>query len=206
MNDVIAEKSALRASLRSARNAFVAALPQSVKALSFSAIPAPARGAFDNAAVIGSYLAIGSEVITDNYHKTLYNRDKNLALPYFSGRDSIMALREWRPGQPLETGPFDVMQPLADSIEVIPQLLIMPLIGFDEQGGRLGQGGGHYDRYCAHYPDIIRIGLAWSIQQCDAVPLEKHDQTLDLIITQAGVIRPASSRLTPYTATPITGA
>jgi len=59
----------------------------------------------------------------------------------------------------------------------------MPLLAFDEDGGRLGQGGGYYDRWCAAHPDALRIGLAWDVQKIDRVPMEAHDMPLHMIVT-----------------------
>ncbi|WOE76622.1 5-formyltetrahydrofolate cyclo-ligase [Alterisphingorhabdus coralli] len=186
--------------LRKRRNSFFAALSPSAKELCFSATPGPVRAIFDDTKIVGSYHAITSEATTEIYHNLFVNRGKCLALPYFATRDVDMVFRRWNPGEPLERGPFDVMQPLAQAQEVTPDLLIAPLVGFDSNGRRLGQGGGHYDHYFARHPDVLRIGLAWSVQQCEAIPLEAHDQLLDCIITQEGVITPASSRLRVYAA------
>ncbi|MEM1131810.1 MAG: 5-formyltetrahydrofolate cyclo-ligase [Pseudomonadota bacterium] len=202
MNDISTEKAALRAMLRKRRNSFFAALSPSAKELCFSATPGPVRAIFDDTKVVGSYHAITSEATTEIYHNLLVNRRKSVSLPYFDTRDAEMVFRRWRPGEPLERGPFDVMQPLGDTQEVTPDLLIAPLVGFDSKGRRLGQGGGHYDRYFARHPDVLRIGLAWSVQQYEVIPIEEHDQLLDCIITQEGVITPASSRLRVYAAAP----
>jgi len=78
----------------------------------------------------------------------------------------------------------------------VPQLLLVPLIAFDKAGARLGRGGGHYDRYLKKWrvqnksQDNMAIGLAYEAQALPAVPSQPHDETLDMIITPAKIIRP----------------
>ena len=62
-------------------------------------------------------------------------------------------------------------------------MLFVPLIGFTASGDRLGQGGGHYDRWLAEHPGRMTIGLAWDVQLCEALPVEPHDMMLDAIVT-----------------------
>ena len=65
-----------------------------------------------------------------------------------------------------------MLQPEADAEELIPELLIVPLLGFTSACDRLGQGAGHYDRWLAAHPDCLAIGMAWDCQCVDAVPME----------------------------------
>jgi 5-formyltetrahydrofolate cyclo-ligase len=76
---------------------------------------------------------------------------------------------------------------------VFPRALLVPLAAFDRSGTRLGYGKGHFDRSIAALSDkhsVLTIGLAYSIQEIDAVPAEDHDQPLDLIVTETGIVRP----------------
>lgn len=70
-----------------------------------------------------------------------------------------------------------------------PDIIITPLIAFDRQGNRLGQGGGYYDRYFEKHPSAIKIGLAYAEQETDQIPTEAHDQTLNWIITPKEAIK-----------------
>lgn len=82
--------------------------------------------------------------------------------------------------------------PPADAPEVRPDLVITPLLAFDRFGGRLGQGGGHYDRALAglrRTGPVFVLGLAFSGQEVDRLALEPHDQTLDAVLTEAGYRR-----------------
>src|SRR3546814_5391288 len=77
------------------------------------------------------------------------------------------------------------MQRPADNVALAaPDSIFCPLVGFDRRGGRIGQGGGHYDRYFAAHPGALRIGIGWSVQEIDATPRESTDIALDAILTE----------------------
>lgn len=95
-----------------------------------------------------------------------------------------MEFRLWQSGEPLEPGPYRVLQPVATATFATPNILMVPLVGFDRALNRLGQGGGHYDRYCALHPDAVRIGVAWDIQEADNIPTESTDIALHGVLTQ----------------------
>ena len=73
---------------------------------------------------------------------------------------------------------------MADSDEIAPDAIMSPLIGFDREGNRLGQGGGFYDRAFARYASARRIGLAWSVQESDTLPVDSWDQRLHAVVTE----------------------
>ena len=94
----------------------------------------------------------------------------------------------------LEPGGFGTSHPPADSAELVPQVLIVPLAGFDRQGNRLGYGGGFYDRTLQKLRaagPAIAIGLAYAVQEIRAIPAEPTDQPLDMIVTDQDLILPA---------------
>ena len=83
----------------------------------------------------------------------------------------------------LVPGPFGLMQPSDEAELISPDVLFVPLVGFTEDLARLGQGGGHYDRWLAAHPGTIAIGLAWDVQLCEMLPTEPHDVPLDAVVT-----------------------
>lgn len=89
----------------------------------------------------------------------------------------------------LEAGFNGIAEPTNNCPIVIPDIIIVPLIAFDRSMNRLGQGGGHYDRTFAKYPEALRIGLAWSVQETSEVPTEEHDVTLHAIVTESEIIQ-----------------
>jgi 5-formyltetrahydrofolate cyclo-ligase len=92
----------------------------------------------------------------------------------------------WREQDELESGVFGVEQPASTAPDMEPQVLLVPLIAFDRQGGRVGRGKGHYDRVIQKIEargDGLLIGLGFSFQEADPCPMEDHDQRLDAVIT-----------------------
>lgn len=97
------------------------------------------------------------------------------------------------PGRDLQPGYCQIPEP--DSLSLSPvdpqelQIIILPGSVFDLQGGRLGYGGGYYDRFIAQQaPKAIRIGLAFELQLTDRLPLEAHDQPLHHLVTEERVL------------------
>jgi len=103
-------------------------------------------------------------------------------------RGGALIFRHWTPGDPLETDLGGCPAPLPSAEAVIPDLILTPLLAFDRDGGRLGQGGGYYDRTLAALPDVPRIGLAYAGQEVEALPMDAHDQWLDGVLTEVGYI------------------
>ncbi|HZK29748.1 MAG TPA: 5-formyltetrahydrofolate cyclo-ligase [Methanoregula sp.] len=85
---------------------------------------------------------------------------------------------------------FRVHEPTGNEIPARPEdvkVAIIPVLGFDRKGNRLGYGAGYYDRFLARYPDIIRIGLAFACQELSALPCEDNDIKMDLMVTENGI-------------------
>ena len=78
---------------------------------------------------------------------------------------------------------FGIAQPDENAESVVPDVLFVPLVGFTAQGDRLGQGGGHYDRWLAEHPNTVAIGLAWDCQLVEDLPSEPHDVPLSAVVT-----------------------
>ena len=76
-------------------------------------------------------------------------------------------------------------------------LIILPGSVFDLSGGRFGYGGGFYDRLLAQIPDAHRVALAFDLQVVDELPLQPHDELLDMIITESRVITGRSGKSIP---------
>lgn len=180
------DKQWLRARLRKARREHVAALPQATRALLFLRPPAPIAEMVPEGAVAGLYHASPDEAPTRGYAQWLYENGRKIALPWFAARDAEMRFRLWRDpfgDKGLAAGPYGMLQPGEEADEVTPQALFVPLIGFTAAGQRLGQGGGHYDRWLAAHGETTAIGLAWDCQLADALPVEAHDKALTAVVT-----------------------
>lgn len=177
-------KRALRAKLRYRRDQFVAQIDPRHQSLMFGVAPSPLRTLLAAHQIIGAYVATGSEADILPMLAASIGEAQALALPYFADRGELMTFRLWQPGDALEIGPYKVKQPLAGATRATPDLLMIPLLGFDRALNRIGQGGGHYDRYCAAHPDAVRVGIAWDVQEIDLVPTEATDVSLHAMLTQ----------------------
>lgn len=117
-----------------------------------------------------------------------------VGVPVIVAAEQPLKFARWQPGMEMVPGPFGAMIPVrADYFE--PEILIVPLLAFDRHGGRLGYGGGFYDRTLevlrARRPTLA-IGFAFAGQEITGLPLEPTDQPLDLIVTESGVIEVAA--------------
>lgn len=141
--------------------------------------------------VIAGYWPSGSEFDVRPLLERLEVSGSPIALPIeVPGRP--LAFRRWHPGGTLEPGPHGIMQPNSAAEEIRPQVLLVPLLAFDGAGGRLGQGGGHYDRTLEalrQSGEVIAIGVAYASQRVDSVPRNGHDQRLDWVLTEEGIER-----------------
>jgi len=113
-----------------------------------------------------------------------------VCVPVIQAAGTQLKFREWSPGCDVEPGEFGAKIPMSgDWIE--PEILIVPLVAFDKNGGRLGYGGGFYDRtleLLRSKRPTLAIGFAFSAQEAEELPLEPTDQPLDVIVTEIGVI------------------
>lgn len=186
-------KCELRSALRKQRRDHVAAQPDAMRALLFRHPPGPALDLIRPEAVIGLYRHTAWEAPTSSYAAFFIERGHRLALPRFEDRGASMNFSSFMDpfGEAdLETGPFGVLQPAASAQAIQPDLLFVPLIGFTDTGARLGQGGGHYDRWLAEHSDTRTIGLAWDCQLVDELPQEAHDRPLDAVVTPTRMYGP----------------
>ena len=183
----------LRATLRARRREHVAALPDSTRALLFLRPPRPIADLVPPGATVGLYRAHPHEAPAASYARFFYEAGHPIALPRFADRDSAMEFAAFTDPfgeSDLAAGPFNLMQPGTDAASVSPQVLFVPLIGFTADGHRLGQGGGHYDRWLDAHPDTLAIGLAWDCQLADDLPLEPHDRPLAAVVTPTRLYGP----------------
>jgi len=138
---------------------------------------------------LSGYMAMRTEI--DPLHAMTRHRGP-VGVPVIQGRGLPLRFREWRPDAEMVEGPFGARIPAAGSW-IEPEVLIVPLVAFDRRGYRLGYGGGFYDRTLAllrSRRDVLAIGFAWAAQEDPGLPVGPDDERLDLIVTEAGVIRP----------------
>lgn len=187
------DKPTLRKRLRSERRGHVAALPDVTRALLLRTPPAPLAALVPDDAIIGLYRATPHEAPAGNYAKYYIERGHRIALPRFAADNAPMEFATH--GDPfgetdLESGPFGLNQPGPEALVLVPDVVFVPLVGFTDSGQRLGQGGGHYDRWLAEHPGTTAIGLAWDCQLVDTLPREEHDIPLSAVVTPTRLYGP----------------
>ncbi|MEP2534078.1 5-formyltetrahydrofolate cyclo-ligase [Shimia sp.] len=117
-----------------------------------------------------------------------------VGVPVIQGAGLALKFSEWEPDAPLREGPFGAQVPIKDQF-FEPEILIVPLVAFDLNGGRLGYGGGFYDRTLERLRArraTLAIGFAFEAQQAESLPLEITDQPLDMIVTESRIVEFAS--------------
>ncbi|MEE4348390.1 MAG: 5-formyltetrahydrofolate cyclo-ligase [Paracoccaceae bacterium] len=119
-----------------------------------------------------------------------------VCVPVIQGKGQPLRFARWTPDAVMVAGEFGALVPeVLDWLE--PAVLIVPLVAFDRRGGRLGYGGGFYDRTLAGLRargPVLALGFAFAAQEAEALPLEATDQPLDMIVTEAGVIACGGAR------------
>ncbi len=114
-----------------------------------------------------------------------------VGVPVIQEEGMPLEFSRWEPGGALRAGPFGAQVPVVDDY-FDPEILIVPLVAFDRNGGRLGYGGGFYDRTLERLRArraTLAIGFAFSAQEAAELPLEPTDQPLDMIVTEQEVIQ-----------------
>lgn len=113
-----------------------------------------------------------------------------VAVPVIQGAGQPLLFSRWEPDIALKDGPFGAKIPAVDDF-LEPEILIVPLVAFDLRGGRLGYGGGFYDRtlqLLRSRRPTFAIGFAFDGQEADDLPLEDTDQPLDMLVTESRVL------------------
>lgn len=135
--------------------------------------------------IICSYRAIGSEIDPVLIERAV-QKNSTLALPRVTAPGAPLAFHAITASTELESGYGRIPCPPHVSPVVRPDILLVPLLGVDRQGVRLGQGQGHYDATIAALRargNIFVLGLAYDCQLVEALPSEPHDQRLDGLVT-----------------------
>jgi len=189
---IAAEKAALRKIMRARRAALA---PEARAAASLvvcdrliawlPSIPL-ARGA-----VVAGYWPIRDELDPLPTLEALAESGHRLALPVSLARGTPLGFRAWSPGDPLAPDIMGIAAPLESAPELVPSLLLIPMLAFDRAHRRLGYGAGFYDGTLAALRSTsaaMAVGLAFSAQEVERVPAGPDDAPLDAIVTEIKVI------------------
>lgn len=189
LDDIDARKAALRQEAQTRRRALAAA-----NASAGPAAAAQLLNTFPNiaGATIALYWPIRSELDARPLLNALATAGAQTCLPAIETKGAPLAFRRYAPGDALSDGPFSVQEPRAEAEAVSPQIVVAPLLAFDATGGRLGYGGGYYDRTLAALRtqgSVIYVGYGFSGQEVAVVPTGESDARLDWMVTERSARR-----------------
>lgn len=145
--------------------------------------------------VVSGYYPIYSELSTEPVMHALDEYGCVTALPVIVDDTSPLVFKEWHVGHDLAVGNmFGLKEPVSSTQSLIPHTMIVPLLAFDAKGHRLGYGRGFFDRTISYFRsqghEIIEVGFAFDCQFSETdLPVGKHDQTLDFVVTESKVIK-----------------
>ena len=138
--------------------------------------------------IVAGYWRIKDEMDCQPILVRLMDSFQLVCLPVVIGDDQPLDLRLWEQGAPLYEAGFGTLAPSELAPRVEPDIVLMPLLGFDRRGTRLGYGGGYYDRTLERLSKRPKlVGIAFSIQELEDIPRDAHDVPLDTIVTETGV-------------------
>lgn len=137
------------------------------------------------------YVSKEPEVNTFSLISHLLERGTRVVVPIIQREDHSLRFSFLNDVSCLKVSTFNVPEPIGNEIPADPkeiQVAVIPLIGFDKHGNRLGYGAGYYDRFLEKYPWLMKIGIGFACQETDAVPTNRFDITMDYIVTEEGII------------------
>ena len=141
--------------------------------------------------ISAGYYPSNYEVDILNFLKEVSKKKFKIVLPVI-GPSNSMSFRSWIFKEPLYVNKFGMLEPKNLSKDIIPDLIMVPLVAFDNHLNRIGYGKGYYDRSLKKISKIkknaISLGIAYSFQKCQKIPTNKHDFKLDYIFTEKGII------------------
>ena len=135
--------------------------------------------------IIGGYYPYNYELDITNILKKLEKKNFIISLPKIK-KNNQMNFYEWSSNEPLSINSYGIPEPISEK-KVYPDILLVPLVAFDNKLNRLGYGGGFYDRYLSRIKSIkkiITIGMSFSFQKIKKLPINKYDMKLDYVITE----------------------
>ena len=169
------DKHALRATLRAAR---LATPPVELP------VPPAFLARLSAGMTVASYVPMQGEADPSPFARAAVEAGCVIALPHVVRRDLPMRFLAWATEAALIAGPFGLHQPSEDAAELAPDIILTPLVGFDRQGNRIGQGAGYYDRAFAAHPGAWRIGIALALQEVAGIEPDAWDVPLHAVATK----------------------
>ena len=135
---------------------------------------------------IGTYISFRNELDTKKLNQYLLERELNLALPVIDFKTKEINFFIYQKDTELIKNKFSILEPKNKGEVIFPKIIFIPLLGYSKSGFRLGYGGGYYDKYLSKnsIDEVKKIGVAYSFQEVEEIPVEDHDERLDWILTE----------------------
>jgi 5-formyltetrahydrofolate cyclo-ligase len=133
------------------------------------------------------------EVNTEPLIHTLFAQGNPVVVPIIVKEDVSLRLSYLRDFSALVPSTFGVPEPIGSEIPAAAEdidTIILPMLGFDRQGGRIGYGAGYYDRFLSKNRNMRKIGVAFSCQEVGSLPVDENDIPMDYIVTEDGIVYP----------------
>jgi len=141
--------------------------------------------------IIAGYYPSYYEVDILNFLEKASKKNFRIVLPVIKSSNA-MSFKSWIFKEPLYVNKFGILEPKSSKKKIIPDLIMVPLVAFDNRLNRIGYGKGYYDRSLKKINKIkknaISLGIAYSFQKCQKIPTNKQDFKLDYIFTEKGII------------------
>lgn len=137
---------------------------------------------------LGIYWPIQAEFDPRFVAHHLRERGATTGLPLVVGKNLPLMYREWHPGTVMQQGGMGIPYPAAGAPELVPEVVLVPPVGFDQRAYRLGYGAGYFDRtLAASVPRPLAIGVAFECARMTTIFPQPHDIALDFVVTEAGI-------------------
>ena len=146
--------------------------------------------------IIGIYWPFRGEYDVRSIAHHFILQEATLALPKVVGKHQPLHFCAWSPDSPMKDGAYGIPIPEHAQLARLAALII-PTVGFDQRGYRLGYGSGYYDRTLATYdPQPIKIGVAYEMQRLDDLHPQPHDIAMHYVVTEQGIFKITDGQLT----------
>ena len=143
---------------------------------------------FESIRVVSSFKSINSEISTEDLNVFILKKNKVLCLPVITDKEGPLTFRKFNNNEELVDGYMNIKEPPVLNEILNPDLIFVPCLAFDNNGFRLGYGGGYYDKTLSQYKknniNFISVGFAFDDQKVNNVPTDKFDIKLDYVITE----------------------
>ncbi len=186
-------KQQIRLKFLNDRNHFI--VSKKIKAAIFQKFIEYSSTILNSSSIIAGYYPVGSELDILPILKQFSQQSLQVALPIIKPFDLSLKFHPWTPLTKMITSKYasNILEPLDQEMELIPSIVIAPLIACDVFGNRIGSGKAMYDKTITRLrflnPELIYIGICYNSQLLEHIQTEEHDQKLDVIITETQILK-----------------